>query len=58
MRAPTKIVALRWRDWDVSMPRWPSCDRAIALQPDYAEAHSDRGAALASLGRVEEALAS
>ena len=33
-------------------------DRAIALQPDYAEAHADRAAALANLGRREEALAS
>ena len=35
-----------------------SYDRAIALKPDYAEAHNNRGNALRDLKRPEEALAS
>src|SRR5262249_26828244 len=35
-----------------------SYDRALALKPDYAEAHSNRGVALCALGRPDEALAS
>lgn len=35
-----------------------SCDRTIALQPDYAEAHSNRGNTLKELKRFSEALAS
>ena len=35
-----------------------SFDRAIAARPDYAEAHSNRGAALRALKRYPEALAS
>ncbi|EIC19818.1 alpha/beta hydrolase family protein,tetratricopeptide repeat protein [Thiorhodovibrio frisius] len=31
-------------------------DQALALKPDYAEAHSNRGTALDDLGRLEEAL--
>ncbi len=34
-----------------------SYDRALRLQPDYAEALNNRGIALRSLGRVEEAVA-
>jgi len=35
-----------------------SCDEAIALKPDYAEAHNNRGDALFELKRLKEALAS
>jgi hypothetical protein len=35
-----------------------SYDRAIALQPDYAEAYSNRGVALLDLKRLDDALAS
>jgi TPR repeat/Tetratricopeptide repeat/Glycosyltransferase family 9 (heptosyltransferase) len=35
-----------------------SCNRAIALQPDYAAAHNNQGIALQELQRLEEALAS
>src|SRR5262249_29424109 len=35
-----------------------SCDKAIALKPDYAEAYNNRGNALNELRRLEEALAS
>ena len=35
-----------------------SYDRAIALRPEYAEAHDNRGNALIDLKRPEEALAS
>src|SRR5262249_2420249 len=35
-----------------------SYDKAIALKPDYAEAHNNRGNALRDLNRHEEALAS
>ena len=35
-----------------------SYDKAIALKPDYAEAHNNRGNALMDLKRPEEALAS
>jgi hypothetical protein len=35
-----------------------SCDRALALHPDHAEAHSNRGNALNGLTRFEEAAAS
>ena len=35
-----------------------SFDRAIALKPDYIEAHNKRGVALGSLGRGQEAVAS
>ena len=35
-----------------------SYDKAIALKPDYAEAHNNRGNALRDLKRPEEALAS
>ena len=35
-----------------------SCDRALALRPDYAEAHLNRGNALNGLGRFDKALAS
>ena len=31
-------------------------DQALALKPDFAEAHSNRGNALYDLGRLEEAL--
>jgi len=34
-----------------------SCDRAIALEPDDADAHNNRANALEALGRVEEAIA-
>ncbi len=37
---------------------WRSYDQAIALQPDHAGAHKNRGAALAGLGRLDDALAS
>jgi len=33
-------------------------DKAIALQPDFAEAHSNRGNALKDLGDIDEAIAS
>ena len=33
-------------------------DRTLALQPTHAAAHSNRGIALATLGRLDEALAS
>ncbi len=33
-----------------------SYDRAIALKPDYAQAHNNRGVALADLRRFAEAL--
>ncbi len=35
-----------------------SAERAIAIEPDYAESHSNRGLALVELGRMAEALAS
>ena len=35
-----------------------SYDKAIALKPDYAQAHNNRGAALRDLKRPAEALAS
>lgn len=35
----------------------PEYDRALALKPDYAEAHGNRGNALFQLNRQEEALA-
>jgi predicted O-linked N-acetylglucosamine transferase (SPINDLY family) len=35
-----------------------SCDRALELQPDFAEVHSHRGGALLKLGRRSEALGS
>jgi tetratricopeptide (TPR) repeat protein len=35
-----------------------SYDKAIALKPDYAEAHNNRGNALGNLKRSEDALAS
>lgn len=35
-----------------------SCDRALELQPDFAEAHCHRGGALLKLGRYSDALAS
>jgi len=35
-----------------------SCDRALALRPDFADAHCNRGNALNGLQRFEEALAS
>jgi predicted O-linked N-acetylglucosamine transferase (SPINDLY family) len=35
-----------------------SCDKAIALKPDYAEAYCDRGNILHELKRLDEALAS
>src|SRR5690606_16322677 len=34
------------------------CDRAIALRPDFVEAHDNRGVALSEAGRHAEALAS
>jgi 2-polyprenyl-3-methyl-5-hydroxy-6-metoxy-1,4-benzoquinol methylase len=35
-----------------------SCDKAIQIRPDYAEAYSNRGAALQELGRLDEAVES
>ena len=35
-----------------------SCDKAIALKPDFAPAHNNRGVALLELKRFEEAVTS
>ncbi len=40
-----------------SAPALAAFDRAVALAPGFADAHSNRGVALQQLGRLEEALA-
>lgn len=45
-------IALEKADFDAALAR---ADRAIALEPDFADAHHARGAALTLAGRVEEA---
>ena len=48
-------LALKAREWEQALSRF---DRAVALDPAYSEAHSNRGVVLGQLGRLEEAKAS
>ena len=40
------------------MKQWPAINRALAIKPDYADAHSNLGNALQALGKLDEAVAS
>src|SRR5262249_53560829 len=49
------ITVSKWRSYGKALA---SFDTAIALKPDYADAHYNRGVALSKLNRHEEALQS
>src|SRR5436853_535048 len=54
MPRPTTISALRWLRRAGARRRW----RALALKPDYAEAHNNLGNVLTQQDKHDEALAS
>ena len=58
MPKPTAIWVLRFKELGRLEEAEASCGQAIALKPNYAEAHSNLGATLKELGRLEEAEAS
>ena len=58
MPLPTTIAARRSIRSDAARRRWRVFAKALAIQPDYAEALNNRGTALVDLDRLDEALAS
>ena len=58
MSTPTTTVATSSTRWDADNDAVASYDRLLALRPDHAEAHSNRGVVLFDLGRFDDAVAS
>ena len=56
-RRRTTISAMRWRALKRYEPALASLDRAIALEPGFADAHNNRANVLDQLGRHADALA-
>ena len=52
----TPIWEWLWRKRERSQEAIPHYEQALRIHPDYAEAHTDLGAALAQTGRIEEAI--
>ena len=56
MPPPTTIWATCWAVWDATRKPSQVLSRALALKPDFAEAHNNLGVALGNLGRHDEAI--
>ena len=54
MPRPSATAATRYATSSNHRPRWTAYDKAIALQPDYAEAYYCKGLCLLLLGRFDE----
>ena len=57
MSRPTPTWAVRCRTRGSWTKRSPAYRRALELKPDYAEAHTNLGAAFMDQGKLEEAVA-
>ncbi len=58
MRRLSTTAAISWRRSNRYEDALASYDRALALQPDYVEAHHNHGNALFKLRRLEQAVQS